>query len=1210
MPRTLIPAAALLAVVGLTAGAVASAPKPIAKPTAAAPAGPDFNAEVRPILARHCFKCHGPDDKTRMAGLRLDVRADLVKRGGIVPGNPAKSTVIQRMLTTDHARVMPPMATKNPLTAEQKSILQRWVASGARYDAHWAFIAPKSPALPPVRLKSWPRNPIDHFVLARLERTGLKPSPEADRYTLARRVHLDLIGIPPTPVEAEAFVNDPAPAAYEKLVDRLLADPRYGERWARKWLDLARYADTNGYEKDRQRSIWPYRDWVIKALNADLPFNQFTVEQLAGDMLPNATVEQRIATGFHRNTMLNEEGGIDPLEYRFHSMADRVLTTGTTWLGLTVGCAQCHTHKFDPITHREYYQFMAFLNNADEPEYFIPRAEVAQQRADTERKIAQLEAELPSRFPPAGDWSWHTARTASATTASGAKADVLPDGSVRISGTNPNADTYTLGVEGDGVAIEAIRLEALTDSSLGMSGPGRTPHGNFVLGEITVQVGIPGAAQAATPVKFASAMADFSQEGFPAAHAIDGNPKTGWAIHGPEPWNRNRTLTLQLAQAVRLHAGQQLTIHLDQNHGTQHTLGRFRISFGERRAEPRPMEVRRKENLDRQFSAWLERESAAAVKWTVLKPHSAKSNSPLLTVLDDATVYSSGDITKRDVYELLFKTDLKGITAVRLEALPDDRLPRRGPGRIYYEGPFGDFHLSEVLASSGGQPVKIAGASQSFGTPAAGATDGNPQTGWSVNGGQGQPHIAVFNFAQPLDSGDLKLDLVFERYYAAGLGKFRVSVSTDPNAKAGLPPAVEAVLATPADQHTGEQKALLLKQFLAVAPEVAADREQLRTLRAQMPEYPLTLVMHERPAENPRRTFIHNRGEYLQPKEPVEPGTLSVLHPFPSTAPRNRLEFAKWLVDPRNPLVGRVTVNRQWAAIFGQGIVRTTDDFGYQGETPSHPELLDWLATVFTGMSNQKPETRNQKLAPWSLKSLHRLIVTSATYRQSSRVTPELAAKDPQNKLLARGPRGRIEAELVRDTALAVSGLLSRKLYGPSVFPPQPAGVTSEGTYGALQWKVSEGEDRYRRGLYTFSKRTAPYAMFLTFDAPSGEACVARREVSNTPLQALTLLNDQVFLEAAQALGKSVASHPGTVEQKADHLFRLILSRPPQDEERHLLIQFHAAQLGRLESKTLDAGKILGAAPSDVSQEELWQRAGWTLAARSLLNLDEAVSKR
>jgi Protein of unknown function (DUF1553)/Protein of unknown function (DUF1549)/Planctomycete cytochrome C len=981
----------------------------------------DYVRDVRPILSQHCYKCHGPDDNARKAGLRLDIRNSAIgklKSGevAIVPGKPDASELVRRIHAGDASEIMPPPATKKPLSDAQKAILKQWVAEGAEYRDHWAFVAPKQVELPKVRQIDWPKNTIDHFVLARLEAAGLKPSGAADKYTLVRRVYLDLIGLPPTVEEANAFVNDRDPKAYEKLVDRLQTLPQYGERWARRWLDLARYADTNGYEKDRARTMWLYRDWVIKALNDDLPFDQFTIQQLAGDLLPGATLEQKIATGFHRNTMLNEEGGADPLEFRWHAVNDRVATTGTVWMGLTLNCCQCHNHKFDPIAQREYYQIAAFLNNCDEPTVDVPSADIAARRAELEKQIAAREVDLAKHFPP----------------------DPLA----------PSDDKRSAD------ELRQIYLEA-------------------------------------------------------------------------------------------------------------------------------------------RFNAWLRVEREKAVQWTVLKPTTAKGNIPTLTIESDGTVFVSGDKSKKDIYDLSLQTDLKGITAVRLEALPDDRLPNRGPGRVNYEGPFGDFFLCEFTLASDGKPIKLAGATGDFwegGNIPKNAADGDPLTGWSINGGQGRAHSIVFNLASPLkEAGKLDVSMLFEKYFAAGLGKFRISVTTDTKkAEArGIPAELDSLLHKTGSLAPTERQTLW-KHFLLVAPELKAKRDEIQALRNTLPKHPTALVMEERPKHYPRSTFIHKRGEYTQPTETVKPGVPAFLPPLKS-APNDRLGFARWLVSAENPLTARVTVNRAWAAFFGRGIVRTTEDFGYQGESPTHPELLDWLAVDFVNSG-------------WSMKKLHKSIVMSATYQQTSKVDSTSLEKDPRNELLSRGPRLRLDAELIRDSVLKVSGLLSPKIGGPSVFPPQPANVTTDGAYGALAWNVSPGEDRYRRGLYTFSKRTSPFAMFTTFDGPSGEACVARREVSNTPLQALTLLNDAAFLEAAQLLGRQLAASKGPPDLKARELWRRCLIRPPSTDEEKLVVGFYTAQKKRLSEKAGDLIELTG-------DNDLLDRAAWTAAARAVLNLDEMVTR-
>ncbi len=1188
---------------------------------------PDFNREVRPILSQHCFKCHGPDEGQRKAGVRLD-RRDGATRDLTV--NKAGESLFVKRIVSHGGDMMPPVYANKPLSEKEIAILKRWVATGAVYKPHWAFVPPKQTPLPKVQNAAWCRNPIDNFILAKLEKQGLMPAPEADRLTLVRRVSLDLVGLPPTPEEADAFLNDKAPNAYERLVDRLLASPHYGERWARRWLDLARYADTNGYEKDRFRSVWPYRDWVINALNKDLPFDQFTIDQLAGDLLPSPTVEERVATGFHRNTMLNEEGGIDPLEYRYYATVDRVATTGTAWLGLTVGCAQCHTHKFDPITQREYYKMMAFLDNADELTIDVPRTDLTAKRKEIEAQVADRTSHLAEHFPVPGSLRWTAAPLPAVKASSGAHATVLPDNSVKLSGIDLESDTYTVTLESPMTEVGAVRLETLTDPSLGNNGPGRTPHGNFVLTEFTAMVAPRDGSAKAIPVKFVRAEADFTQDGFPAQNAIDSNSKTGWAISGTGNWNVPRTAIFYPEKPIQLPKGGNWTFKLEQAYGGHHTIGRFRLSLGQNvTTDPRPIEVQRQEALEHKYADWLHAAEKRAVAWQTLRPTQATSNMPRLTIQDDNSVFVSGDMTKHDVYLLQLHTDGKPITALRLEVLPDDRLPGQGPGRVFYEGGPGDFFLSEIGLSAGGKPVKWGSATQSGIGSAAGAIDGNTQTGWSINGRQGQTSVAVFRLAEPLKTDNFALQLDFEQYYAAALGRFRISVTSDSRmAEADLPPDLEAILLVPGDQRNSSQSARLKEHYLSVAPELESERAAIAQLRHQMPAYPTALAFLERPADNPRPTYVHHRGEFLQREEQVTPGVPAVLPGLPLSGAVNRLTFARWLVAPQNPLTARVAVNRQWAALFGAGIVRTVQDFGYQGEPPSHSELLDWLAVAFSSPSTEpstpgskNPGTRTVAFAPlakagavpatnpygmgWSLKKLHRLLVTSATYRQSSRITPELLTKDPENRLLERGPRVRLEAELLRDATLTASGLLSPKIGGPSVFPPQPPGVSSEGAYGPLDWKVSEGEDRYRRGLYTFSKRTAPYAMFTTFDAPTGEVCVARREVSDTPLQALATLNDQVFLEAAQALGRMIAASPGTTAERAAYLFRRCVTRPPTTEETNMLVNYYTAQKERFDKKELDAATVAGLGDGDPNA-----RAAWTVLARSLLNIDEAIIKR
>lgn len=1173
----------------------------------------DFTRDVRPILANHCFKCHGPDEVARKGKLRLDVRDEAIKPGKseeipIVPGKPDKSELVERVFTENEDDVMPPPATKKPLTSEQKDILKRWIAEGAEYKEHWSFVPPKQVKLPKVLDRAWPRNAIDHFVLARLEKEGLKPSRAADKYTLVRRVYLDLIGLPPTPEQADAFVNDKSPGAYEKLVDGLLASPHYGERWARRWLDLARYADTNGYEKDRPRSIWHWRDWVIRSINEDMPFDEFTLEQLAGDMLPHATQNQIVATGFHRNTMINEEGGVDTLEYRFLSMVDRVHVTSTAWLGLTMACAQCHTHKYDPIQHSEYYRFMAFLNNAVEPTIPVVAPDIAEKRKKNQEQVAALEAALPTKYPLEVKIAWQTPGVALFTSQEGLEGEFLNDGSFRVTGKKPDKDVYTIKLEAGVQRITHVQLEAMPDEKISNGGPGYGAAGNFVLSEFEMEWQEQGESGRLHRIKFESVKADHSQDGLPVENTIDGKHDTGWGIAAKEGKNqRHRHAIFTLAEPLELKKPAGITIRLVQNYGGNQLLGRFRISLGNELPESFVSEERRRELRDQGFQKWIRTQLPNIATWTQLRPVAVTSSAPILTLQEDNSVFASGDFTKSDHYTLVFRNLPAGLKAIRLEMLPDERLPKGGPGSVNHEGPEGDFWLSSLKVRSDGATIVLTNASESFASEkndAAKAIDDDLQSGWSINGGQGKTHNAVFQFTQSVTStNELRLEMVCEKYYASGLGRFRVWVTAEDNAKAsGLENDAVARLVKLqredkldslfAKTNATPERELLFKQFARLSPDYARSRREIEKLRKEAPEFSTTLVMQERPAGNERPTFRHHRGEFLQPKEEVTAGVPAFLPQLPEKSPKNRVALAKWLVSAKNPLTSRVVMNRHWEAFFGRGLVRTTEDFGFQGESPSHPELLDWLAVEF-------PKQR------WSQKKMHKLIVMSATYQQASDVTAELRERDPSNVLFTRGPRLRMDAEMVRDAALVASGLFSDKIGGPSVYPPQPAGVTSEGTYGALDWKTSEGPDRYRRGLYTFAKRTAPYAMTATFDGPSGEACLARRERSNTPLQALTLLNDPAFLEFARALGKMAANADGDDSKRVDLLVRRCLTRPVSEDEKAKLAEFYQAQLARFTKGELKVGEIL-----DVKEgERLNEQAAWATVARVLMNLDDAITK-
>jgi hypothetical protein len=630
-------------------------------------------------------------------------------------------------------------------------------------------------------------------------------------------------------------------------------------------------------------------------------------------------------------------------------------------------------------------------------------------------------------------------------------------------------------------------------------------------------------------------------------------------------------------------------------------IGRLRLSVGSELPDARPLPDRQREHLDYRLARWLDVELQKVTRWEQAEPVRAKGDDPTVTIEPENILFVSGDYTKSEHYTVEFGGDWRGVKAIRIETLPDPRLPDNGPGRVAYEGRLGDFFLSDIKAFEGETHHRFASASDSFhngGNSAEKSIDDDLQSGWAIGGRSGESHNAVFVFEQPLNfEGNLRLDLTCERYFASGLGKFRVWVTRDDHAKAAPHPnAVRASLLAlrdgPSETERASHMNLLRSHYVSIAPELAQELDELTRLRNQVPSFDTTLVMRERPEGHMRPTHIHKRGEFLQPTAVVPPGVPSFLPDLPEGAPRNRLGFARWLVSPENPLTPRVVMNRNWQAFFGRGLVKTMEDFGFQGELPSHPRLLDWLAVEFV--------TRD-----WSMKAMHKLIVMSATYQQSSHVTEELLEKDPQNILLARGPRFRLEAELIRDAALVASGLYSEKLGGPSVYPPQPPSITTEGAYGRLNWAVSEGEDRYRRGLYTFSKRTAPFAMFNAFDAPSGEACVARRDRSNTPLQSLNLLNDEMFLEMARAMGRDAAASTAGTRERARGLFRHCVTRPPTEDELDQLVAFYQKQAERLKAGELNAADLMGGEQGDDMEEQ----AAWTAVARVLMNLDEAVTK-
>ena len=1021
--------------------------------------------------------CAGSLSLPRAAGqaagqLRLDSRRLAMKGGisgtAIVPGKSAESRLLTRVRGEGGEARMP--MGGEPLTATQIETLRRWIDQGADWPGeeaaagaakelpkHWAYAKPVRPALPEVRAKEWVRNPIDAFILARLEREGLAPSAEAPRETLLRRLHLDIVGLPPSPAEVEAFLADRSPDAYEKVVDRLLASPAYGERWARLWLDLARYADSNGYEKDNLRVAWKFRDWVIDALNRDMPFDQFTIEQIAGDMLPNATIEQKIATGFHRNTMVNQEGGIDPEENRFETLVDRVNTTATVWLGSTMACAQCHNHKYDPFTQKDYYRLMAFFDNAE----------------------------------------------------------------------------YQVAYQTPGADESRYILEPLLD------------------------------------------------------------------LPTPEQETRRKTIDAEMKQ-------------LDAKLKTQTP------------------------ELDVEQAVWERGMLDEQKKWTALDPAKLDSSGgATMKRLDDRSVLVSGARAELDVYTITARTDARRITAVRIEALPDESLPKGGPGR----DPYGNFLLTgfEVTAAradgSAAQTVPLREAAVDDSAyridqkpflgrePAAVATD--RPTGWFVNASGDatrMPRQGVFVAEAPFGfEGGTVLTIRMKHLGGSlnqGIGRFRLSVteSDEPKKVTALPARLRPILSIGLGERAAKQREDLAAQFRAATPLLKAERDRLDRLRDELKALNITtaLVMQERLNYDRPATWFRERGSFLNRGERVFAATPAVLPPLPENAPGNRLGLARWLVDENNPLTARVMANRIWEALFGRGLVETSEDFGAQGERPTHPELLDWLSVAFRDgtMKETSSSVHHSSFIahPWSIKSLVKTMVMSATYRQSSKATPALLEKDQYNRLLARGPRFRMEAEMVRDAALAASGLLSRKVGGPSVFPSQPEGVW-KAPYSGEKWMTSRGEDRYRRSLYTFVRRSSPHPAMMTFDATSREFCTVRRVRTNTPLQALTMLNDEAAMEYARALARRMIESGPDAEARLRFGFRACATRTPTDKEIARLLALYRDRAAYFGARETEAQKILrseNAAALNCTSAEL---AAWTMVANVLLNLDETLTK-
>jgi hypothetical protein len=967
----------------------------------------EFNRDIRPILSDRCYTCHGPDAGKRLSKLRLD--AD--------PGDAAKREILRRVTETDAARRMP--FGGPPLPDREIELLRRWVEQGAPWQPHWAFIAPTRPAVPAVKRREWPRNPIDHFVLARLEREGVAPSPEASGETLLRRASLDLTGLPPSPAELDAFLADDSPDAWARAVDRLLASPRYGERMAYRWLEAARYADTNGYQTDAARDMWRWRDWVIEAFNRNLPFDRFTVEQMAGDLLPNATLDQRIATGFHRNHRGNGEGGIIPEEYLVEYAADRVETTSTVWLGLTMGCARCHDHKYDPITQREFYQLYAYFNNIPERGRYFKYGNtppiVRAPTGDDQARVNAMEARLA-----AAERKWSA------------------------------------------VAGEATLAQESWEQT------------QVILGAVD----------------------------WPLQRGL------GWVFRPAE---------------------------LPMDAGNVAAFG-FYDKFT--------------------LSAWIYPESPSGAILSRTQP-----------------------LAEADGYCLCLKDGRVQLNLV--QRWLDDAL------RVETAEPLAQNRWHHVTATYDGSLV----------------ADG---VRLYINGRPAAKRVLLdelnqnFRVNQPFRIGAGGLPENRFRGRIEDVRIYQVALSDEEAAVVAERGNLTEIAAIPPEKRTPGQAAKIRLAFLdRFAPaeirdawrEVAALRLEHRALVESLPT---VMVMEE--MTPPRETFLLVRGAYDRPGDKVARGVPAILPRLPA-GPNDRLALARWLVDPANPLTARVAVNRLWQMLFGAGLVRTVEDFGAQGEWPSHPDLLDWLATEFVATG-------------WDVKALLKTIVTSATYRQSSRVTPALLERDPENRLLARGPRLRLSAEMVRDQALFVSGLLVEKTGGPSVKPYQPAGLWRE-LSGGEDYRQDRGENLWRRGLYTFWKRAAPPPMMMNFDAAGRETCVVRESRTNTPLQALNLMNDVTYVEAARALAQRMMREGGArPEDRVAFGFRLATSRRPREAERDVLVASFRHYLDRYQTRPGDAAKLVsqGESPRD-ERLDVRELAAYAAIASLILNLDETITK-
>ena len=1098
-----------------------------------------FSRDIRPILSENCFFCHGPDDKKREADLRLDDEAGAKASNdgviAVVPGDPEKSALIQRIVSHDPDEVMPPPKQHKTISPAQVSLLKDWIKQGAKWGKHWSYEKVVRPAVP-----EGAKNPVDAFLAQRLKKEGLAFSPPADRATLIRRVALDLTGLPPTLDELSRLNQSDFP----DVVSHFLSKPAYGEHWARQWLDLARYADSSGYPSDQPREIWAYRDWVIRALNANMPFDQFTIEQNAGDLLPNPTDDQLIATAFHRNTMTQNEGGTDDEEFRNAAIIDRVNTTFAVWMGTTMACAQCHTHKYDPITINEYFQFYAFLNQSadsdkkdEAPFHSFDTPETKKLRETLKTEIAAFESKFtkPDAKWLAGldawdrgfarDLGWQSPKPIQV---SESDAKIESDGRVVIA-QNKDTASYTVELPLTGEKLSALRVETAPQAGFG----------NFVLSSLKAEV-VPPDAKSAPQARYVRV-------------ELPGVKKM-----------------LQLAEVQVFSGAENIAPKGVAKQSSMYTdAAAKRANDGNTEGNYAKLSVSHTSGSDN--DPWWEVDLKAAspvdrvVVWN-------RTDGNVRNRLDGFRV-----VLLDDKRQIVWKSDLTSAPE------KEKAFAVSGPVAVGFTTALADYEQNGFEAS------KFLEAKSK---------------GWAVGGAADKAHtLTLLTNAPVAIPAGAKLRVTLEQkseFKKHTLGNFRLSFTGDARVQqaAKIPANVIAALAQ--SKRTPEQQKLVTDYYVRnIAEESAAERTRLAAANKELTDIkPVTVpIMRDLEAKQRRMTKVQLRGNWQSLGDEVSEATPAVFNPLPANEPKNRLTMAKWLVSRDNPLTARVTVNRLWESIFGIGIVRSSEEFGSQGDLPFHPELLDWLAAELVDSG-------------WDIKHMLKLMLTSEAYLQSSKSTPELNERDPDNRLLARGPRFRPTGEQVRDQALAVSGLLSEKMYGVPVRPQTPNLGLSTAFGRSNDWTVSTGEDAHRRSLYTEVRRNSPYASFTTFDAGNREVCMIRRSRTNTPLQAFVTLNDPVFIETHRAMARRVVREARSTSERLSHLFKICLSREPVAHEITALSQLFTDSLASYEKDLAAATKMatepLGSAEKDSNIPEL---AAWTVVSNVVMNLDEFLMR-